>query len=273
MDTAIPMDSDCLAHLELLRERVFQTETLWPQYRLLLTDLQLLAAEMPAGAVVVSLERTLLYGGCSLLAPLFRGLEFISIDCSPPSAEERGAYNAAMVEDPRFVAVPTSRRAAIDDTGLADAMADLVLVPNLVHHIADQESLFREMARIVKPGGRVYVFEALVREIHQAPDDFLRYTPHGLELAFQRAGLEPGSLKTEGGPFQVITYCWTQALQYLPEPLRQQYATWFHQEHFPKLMQLDAEHTRNLSKEHSSFPMSFSMTAQRPIHDLVLAPA
>lgn len=259
------MAADVLDHLAVLRERVFQTETLWPQYRLLLDDLVQLASKAVSEHVVVSLERTLLYGGCSLIAPLFRQGTFISIDCSPASADERCGYNASMVDDARFIRIPTTKRASIYATGLEEGCADLVLVPNLVHHIADQGRLFDEMARIVRPGGRVYVFEALVREIHQAPDDYLRYTPHGLEVAFRRVGLEPQPVRTEGGPFQVITYCWTQALQYLPEDERSRYEQWFREQHFPELMKLDALYPKNLAKNHSSFPMSFSMTAVKPL--------
>jgi SAM-dependent methyltransferase len=256
------MESNVLGHLSMLREKVFQADALWPQYRLLLDDLCEMSAQTPSGAVVVSIERTLLYGGWSLIAPLFQHAEFISIDCSPESADDRGDYNNQLVRDPRFIAIPTSRRASAYYTGLAEGEADLVLVPNLVHHIADQECLFAELSRIVKPGGRVYVFEALVREIHQAPDDFLRYTPYGLQRAFSRAGLRPISPpRTEGGPFQVISYCWTQALQYLPDEVRKHYSDWFFIQHFPELMELDRVYSVNLEKKYSSFPMSFSMLA------------
>src|ERR687895_155482 len=86
------------AHERMLEERVFQVETKWPQFRRLLEDLRALAGEMPAGATVVCLERTLLYGGYSLFAPLFSRQKFVSVDCSPGTAEGRGAYNAAMVD-------------------------------------------------------------------------------------------------------------------------------------------------------------------------------
>jgi SAM-dependent methyltransferase len=259
------MDKKVSDHLQMLREKVFQVEALWPQYRLLLDDLCKLSEQIQPESVVVSMERTLLYGGWSLVAPLFRHTFFTSIDCSPSSADQRGAYNQDLVDDPRFIPIPTSRRASICETGLPDDTADLVLVPNLVHHIADQECLWSELARITKPGGRVYVFEALVREIHQAPDDFLRYTPYGLERALSQTGLELLTPpRTEGGPFQVITYCWTQALQYLPGDIRKRYSEWFFTQHFPELMELDRLYPCNLDKHFTSFPMSFSMTATKP---------
>lgn len=251
-------------HFAVLAERVFQVETKWPHFRQLLRDVRRLAAEAKPGATVVSLERGLLYGGCSLIAPFFQHCGFVSVDCSPASADGRGAYNGAMVEDPRFLFVPSTRRAQVDATGLADAVADLVLAPNLVHHVADQAALFAEMVRILRPGGRAYVFEALVRELHQIPDDYLRYTPIGLQRVLREAGLDPVDAETEGGPFSAVAYCWAQALEYMPEDERALMSRWFYEEQFPQLMAWDERFTVNRVRKHTAFPMSFAVTAAKP---------
>jgi SAM-dependent methyltransferase len=251
-------------HAEVLAERVFQVETKWPHFKRLLADIRALAGEMPAGASVASLERGLLYGGCSLIAPFFQDQDFQALDCSPQSADDRGAYNAAMVDDPRFLFVPGGRRVGVSDTGLEDASADLVLVPNLVHHVADQDALFAELARITRPGGRVYVFEPLLRELHQSPDDYLRWTPFGMARAMGLAGLEPEEPKTAGGPFEAIAYCWVRALEYFPEDAREEMAAWFYGKHMPELMGWDAAHTRNNVRNHTSFPVAYSITAGKP---------
>jgi len=250
-------------HAAVLAERVFQVETKWPHFKRLLSDVRALAAEMPVGAAVASLERGLLYGGCSLIAPFFQDQKFQALDCSPQSAEGRGAYNAGMVEDPRFLFVPGGRRVGISDTGLADASMDLVMVPNLVHHVADQDALYAELARITRPGGRVYIFEPLLRELHQSPDDYLRWTPFGMARAMRHAGLEPGEPKTAGGPFEAIAYCWVQALEYFPEDARADMAAWFYDKHMPELMAWDADHTENNVRNHTSFPVAYSITARK----------
>jgi SAM-dependent methyltransferase len=257
-------ESQLQGHADLLAEKVFQTETRWPHFRLLLRNIREWARRLPEGAVVVSLERTMLYGGISLVAPFFFRQKFISVDSSPPSADDRGAYNAAMVDDPRCIRIPLTRRSPIERTGLDDDTGDLVLVPNLVHHIADQEALFAEMARITRPGGFVYVFEPTLRELHQAPDDYLRYTPFGMRNALARAGLEPGNFEVEGGPFSAIAYCWTQALQYFPESERERMERWFYGEHFRELMRWDEQNAKNLVRSHTSFPVSFSIAARKP---------
>ena len=251
-------------HIDVLQTRVFEVDTKWPHFQLLIDDLVDMADRLPAGSRVVSLERNHLYGGFSLFAPLFERQDFISVDCSPGSAPARGAYNAGLIEDSRFLRVPTRMNAPVDAIPITDGSADVVVIPNLVHHIENQRAMFGEARRLLKPGGELYVFEPLVRELHQVPDDYLRYTPYGLASVLRDAGLAPGAPKTNGGPFSVIAYCWTQALQYLPEDERAARQQWFEQEHFPELMRLDNEHPQNLVRKHTSFPMGFSLSATKP---------
>jgi SAM-dependent methyltransferase len=208
----------------------------------------------------------LLYGGYSLLGPYFYRQDLVSIDCSPPSADKRGSYNSYMVDDERFISMPISRRASVQNTGLESGIADLVVVPNLVHHIADQEALFDETARVVKPGGAAYVFEPLVRELHQEPDDYLRYTPYGIKRVLEGRGFEIKQMRQQGGAFSAVAYCWTQALECLPESKREEMSRWFYQEHFPQLMHWDEQYPRNLARKHTTFPMSFSVLAVKRPH-------
>lgn len=253
------------AHEQMLEQRVFQIETKWPQFRRLLDDLRALAAAMPAGSTVVCLERTLLYGGYSLFAPLFSKQRFLSVDCSPAVAESRGAYNAGMVDDDRFIPIATTHRAPAEATGLPDSSTDLVIVPNLVHHVRDQAGLFGEMARLLRPGGRGYIFEPLVRELHQVPDDYVRYTPWGFETQIEAAGLTYDRYVPEGGPFTAIAYCWTQALEYFPEEKRAEMERWFYERHFPELMAWDASYgERNRKRSHTSFPTALGIFFHKP---------
>jgi len=253
------------AHLELLAERVFQVETKWPQFKLLLRNIHDLATTLAPDKVVVSLERTLLYGGYSLIAPFFQNQKFISVDCSPESADNRGAYNESLVDDPRFLKTFHTVRASIEDTGLESGIADIVLVPNLVHHVRNQSNLFNEMSRLLRPGGKLYIFEAILRELHQIPDDFLRYTPYGLKAVLIDAGFDVAEdFEVEGGPFSAIAYCWVQALQYFPLDKRKEMEDWFYKRHFSELMDWDSQYQSNLVRSHTAFPVAYSMFASKP---------
>ena len=250
-------------HASVLAEKVFLTDRL-PHFELLLREIRTLAKSTPKNATVVSLERGLLYGGLSLVGPFFHAQNFISIDCSPDSADARGAYNEEKVIDDKFIRVAITDRAPIENTGLENELADLVLVPNLVHHVADQTALFSEMARITKPGGSVFVFEPTLRELHQIPDDFLRYTPYGMQQIMRQVGLEPIDTKLEGGPFSAVGYCWLQALEYFPAEEREKIEDWYYKQHWPQLQEWDKKYTKNLARDHTKFPVGFSIIAQKP---------
>jgi hypothetical protein len=49
-----------------------------------------------------------------------------------------------------------------------------------------------------------------------------------------------------------------------PEGERQRMESWFYGEHFPKLMEWDHRHVKNLVRAHTSFPVSFSIAARKP---------
>ena len=119
--------------------------------------------------------------------------------------------------------------------------------------------MFAEFARLLKPGGRGYLFEALLRELHQAPDDYVRYTPWGFQRDAGPDGLRLTDWFPAGGPFEAIAYCWVQALQYLPATERAAKERWFFEEHFPELMKLDQHSPSNLVRAHTSFPVAYGV--------------
>jgi len=249
-------------HLAVLREKVFSSDQYLPQFNLLIDDVLALSERMSEGSFVASVERMMLYGK-NLFSPLFQHTRYVSLDSSPKSADSRGAYNAHMVDDPRFLNVSCeSIRCEPDALDLSDSVADLVLVPNLVHHVRNQSDFWREIHRILKPSGLVYVFEPTLREVHQFPDDFLRYTPQGLQSVLEELNFGSFSVRTTGGPFTAIAYCWTQALQYLDDSERARWQEWF-SGHYQTLIDLETRFPTNQFRKHTSFPTAFSLTAQK----------
>lgn len=246
-------------HLEFLRRRIFQVETKWPHFGRMLDDIRLIAAEVKDGHTTVCLERAYVYGGDSLFAPLFVKGKFLSVDCQTETAGERGGYQKSWTEDPECTHIPADLRAPATATGLPDGVADVLLVPNIIHHVRDQGAMFAEFSRLLKRGGRGYLFEALLRELHQTPDDYIRYTPWGFADVLSRHGLRLTEWVPAGGPFEAIAYCWVQALQYLPAEERPARERWFFEEHFPELMALDRRHTSNQVRAHTTFPVAYGV--------------
>ncbi|HEX8552588.1 MAG TPA: methyltransferase domain-containing protein [Abditibacteriaceae bacterium] len=247
------------AHRAFLYRNIFQTETKWPHFRRLLEDVQDLADTTREDETALCLERAYVYGGDSLFAPLFKKGRFVAVDCETETAKERGGYQKSWTEHPDCLHVPCDRIAPITDTGLESECADVVMVPNVVHHVRDQDAMFAEIARLLKPGGRGYIFEALLRELHQSPDDYIRWTPWGFETQLKKHGLKLTEWKAGGGPFEAVAYCWIQALQYLPADERKEKERWFFEEEFPRLMEMDARVDKNLVRPLSSFPLAYGI--------------
>ncbi len=247
------------SHYEFLHEKIFQTKTKWPQFKRMLEDVRDLSIQLPQSSNVIILERAYVYGGNSLFAPLFHQHQVTSVDCEIPTTTERRGYQKSWTEDPRCIQIPAQTKASITKTGLPHASADLLLVPNVVHHEPDQEGMFEEIARLLRPGGTGYIFEALIRELHQIPDDYIRYTPWGFQKILARHGLEMTEWKPTGGPFEAISYCWIQALQFIPESERGEKEKWFFTEHLPELLEMDKRYTTNISRPHTTFPVAYSI--------------
>jgi len=257
------LDDDLKKHIDVLKNNVFHIHDKWPQFNLLLEDLFELQGIFNTDVVVACMERTLLYGGYSLFAPFFRNKNFISLDCSPESADGRKDYNRHMVDHPGFIKIPYSKRVSFEDIDLENETVDLLLIPNLVHHVKNQDSMLEQASRILKKGGLIYIFEPLVRELHQIPDDYLRYTPFGLENTLTKFGFANFDIRHTGGPFSVLSYVWIQALEYLPEEEREEVSEWFYSSELYRLHSMDQKYKQNLVRKNTSFPTAFSIKATK----------
>lgn len=236
-------------HEAYLREKIFFTETRWPQYNLLLNDIKKLAALMVDDSYILSIERNKLYGGYSLFAPFFTRQLFVAQDNTPYENARRGAYND--IDDPRRIRKPT--------TTVIRRKPDLIMVPNLVHHIANQKGFFERLARELDSGGYLYIFEPAIREIHQAPNDYVRYTPEGLAYIVRNHGFEVLQEVEIGGPFTALFYLYDQVKQYIPEAAQDKLRAMS----LIDCLQLDGQYHQNLVRPHTRICTAFSLLARR----------
>jgi ubiquinone/menaquinone biosynthesis C-methylase UbiE len=86
--------------------------------------------------------------------------EVVAYDITPQMLEET-ARNAAA----RGFTNISTRQGAAEKLPFADASFDIVAVRQAPHHFADIRAAIREMARVVKPGGRVAIIDS------RAPED------------------------------------------------------------------------------------------------------
>jgi SAM-dependent methyltransferase len=127
------------------------------------------------------------------------------------------ARHKSLFANQRYIAVDL----AVGDTAWnysqLDAVADLCTLPfrnasfdaaiNVVtlEHIRDPGRALREIARTLKPGGRLLLAVPQDWEVHQAPHDYFRYTRYGIRHLLQQAGLEPLRIQPAGGYFRLLS--------------------------------------------------------------------
>lgn len=98
-----------------------------------------------------------------------------------------------------------------------DALADLNALPfaenvfdaalNIVtlEHLKYPAIALGEIARVLKPGGRLLLVAPHEWEVHQSPHDFFRYTRHGLRHLLEDAGFTELQIIPAGGYFRLLS--------------------------------------------------------------------
>ena len=81
---------------------------------------------------------------------------------------------------------------------VADASVDTILSLEVLEHVPDPDRCVAEMARALRPGGKLLITVPFVSPLHQLPYDFRRFTPAGLEELLSRYGLEIEELRSRG---------------------------------------------------------------------------
>ena len=211
---------------------------------------------------MISLERTSLYGNVSLFAPYFNKCEFISVDCSNKILKKRGFYNKKFLKNKKILKQRSDFFFNYRNIKLNNKIADYVLIPNLMHHVDDVDILLKNTLKLLKSNGVIYIFEPLIRELHQIPEDYGRFTPYILKKKLNKIGFTNIKIKLTGGPFTTVAYFWDQAIQYFPKKKRLQYEKWFPKE-FSKLLRFDKLYKRNMLRKNTLAPVAFSLQAKK----------
>ena len=87
---------------------------------------------------------------------------------------------------------------------LPDAGYDTLLLTDVLEHIARPEQLWPEMARVLAPGGCLLLATPFLYWIHEAPNDYLRYTEYMLRGCCASNGLDIVELQATGGSPEVM---------------------------------------------------------------------
>jgi len=87
------------------------------------------------------------------------------------------------------------------DSGVADTVVSL----SVLEHLCEPQTMLKEAFRILKSGGAIVLQVPWQWWIHEAPYDFFRYTPYGLEYLLKKAGFVDIEVEPQAGFVTTMT--------------------------------------------------------------------
>lgn len=83
-----------------------------------------------------------------------------------------------------------------------DASVDMIISESVLEHVPDAETAVKEMIRVVKPGGYLYISIPFLMGFHASPNDYIRLTHAGLAQKFK--DFKPIQMGMIGGPASAL---------------------------------------------------------------------
>lgn len=123
--------------------------------------------------------------------PLFGHCDYVTQDWA--ASPHPGARSADIVAD--LAALP-----------LPDGDIDLVVCTEVLEHIAEPGRALEEVARVLRPGGRLLMTVPFVVELHEEPHDYYRYTPHALRMLLSSAGFAAIEVRPLTGWYSTLAH-------------------------------------------------------------------
>lgn len=87
---------------------------------------------------------------------------------------------------------------------LADASVDSCLFTEVLEHCPDGVLVLKEVSRVLKPGGFLFLTVPFIWPIHTIPHDEYRYTPFALRRMLEQAGFSAAGIEATGGRHAVL---------------------------------------------------------------------
>ena len=76
--------------------------------------------------------------------------------------------------------------ASATDISIKNQICDCVFCTEVLEHVNNSVIVLSEFARILKPGGQLLLTTPFIRDIHEAPFDYFRFTKYGLKYLLEK---------------------------------------------------------------------------------------
>lgn len=106
--------------------------------------------------------------------------------------------------------------APLDNMPIDDECFDAVLCTQVLEHVNNPFDTVKEIYRVLKPGGQLFLTAPMSQGEHQIPYDYFRYTSYGLRHICELAGFQSVEVSPLGGMFLRWAYEVPRAMPDMP---------------------------------------------------------
>ena len=87
---------------------------------------------------------------------------------------------------------------------IPDSSFDTIICSDVLEHLHSPSKTLLEIARLLRPGGRLLLNVPFIYCLHEEPHDYFRYTKHGIQNLCNAAGLNVLQMHELGGALDVL---------------------------------------------------------------------
>ncbi|MBC3920797.1 methyltransferase domain-containing protein [Undibacterium sp. CY18W] len=98
----------------------------------------------------------------------------------------------------------------------ADAEFNTIILSDVLEHLPEPESLWKEMTRILAADGKIIMNVPFFYCLHEQPHDYHRFTEHALRHLVAKSGLRLLRLEAIGGSPEILADFLAKHLQFVP---------------------------------------------------------
>jgi SAM-dependent methyltransferase len=149
------------------------------------------------------------------------GAGALVLDAGAGEGMHRPYFDHATYESADFLEVdkeyaPVDYVCDLRSIPVPDERFELVLLTQVLEHLPEPKETLRELHRVLRPGGRLWLSTPLYFPEHEQPYDFFRYTQFGLRYLLEQAGFEVEELSWLEGFLGTLSQQALVAYQGLP---------------------------------------------------------
>ncbi len=158
------------------------------------------AAELPAGARLLDAG-----AGEGMYRRYFDRQRYVGVDLAIGDA----TWNYSKLE----------ALADLESMPFADASFDAAVNIVTLEHVRQPARVLSEISRVLKPGAPFLIVVPMEWEVHQAPNDYYRYTRYGMAFLMIQAGFSQPKVEAVGGFFRLLGRRLLGGIQFFPSLL------------------------------------------------------